>query len=1245
MKLVWRGGKNGFNPANLTIRFRDGGGRWAIWTPSVHQTHNLGGTLGSLDGCNGPEPLPDGVLSRNGWFLFRDNTFLVGNGPHGWICPRPVSEIDDWYFFGYGKNHYHTALRDLITISGRIPIPPRYALGTWRSRYHSFTANEFKQLVLEYNHNKIPLDVMVMDMGWHTTPHWGSMDWNKKLIPHPARLLAWLHRHGIYVTVNWHPDGGVGPWYSQYRAFRKALGLPPGNGTIPFEDTSRKFMHYYHKLLMDPIEKQGVDFWWLDGGIHLGWDNATTFNNIGRPSTGHRGMSFSRWGGWGDQRYPISFSGDTRSLWRVLRFEIYFTSTSGNVGADYWSHDMGGFAVYIPTADLYTRWMEFGAFAPIFRTHNEGSFGDHRRPWYYGQRVENAVRRAYDLRARLLPYIYTCAYRCWQRGIPLLRPLYLANPTANQAYTHHEEYQFGPALLVAPITARGIGKDWLGGTSMWFPRGTWWNLITGESVTQSGDKPILATADQIPVFVRGGVPIPEQPVKMRMTTDPAHPLVVQVFPGKQGNFTLYEDDGVTPDYLHGDYALTPLHYRASEKAGVRITVGPTKGWYRGQPQRREVIIRLPVTTRPQTVRLDGTDLPYSSTAVPGYCYDPVSVTTVIRLPKVSIRKQLVVSATFRGSRAVQLLLPKVLNRIALLHRALGGAGEYRVGWKFEADRLLFNLQTLRSLAAQEFGTATAAEVQQRLAELNGRLASLQSKVCDYRGIQATAAGFALDNCFMRTAAKLRQESEGVRDFDKSRFYKTYSGINNIEGFRVGLWVHAILPPKAINPCLDISVPGLKKQKFKPQPTWSNVFAYVPFADATDHPLYNFKGWAKLKFKDGANLISIRRAVHMRRELLDRWSMVGPFDYHHAPAIQNLELTPAVLDRTYKVKGGNVAGWRSAAVAVRHVTQYSSHRWVNVRRLYPVDNACAFATTWVKAPADLSCRIRVHHDDGIELWANGTELINSPSPMGYAMSEPPAVATLQLHKGWNEIEVKTYQLKWDWGFSVVLNLPEGVVCLQASEPPEPGVVKGNLMAPTASSAQQPISLADGASEWAYFDYVADGRSRFIKKMYASAAIGRALQDNDRVPSTGTDSQMWLTFHGGTPVASAHAARSFAYVAGAGQSIHFTTHLIASNEIVKLYLTSFDAKMNITATLGRLVKYVNRGIVLSRYYDPQRDGDGTGSGHGYAILRLNVSGAIGDRLKITGSVNLSGVRRTKYGSVGFQAVSISRGLGND
>lgn len=1045
MTLRWRGGVNGFSAQNLSIAFRDNDGTWKTWKPGDKQTGNLGGTLQSLDGCCGSEPLPDGVVSRDGWYLFKDHTFLVSNPPHAWYRPRRKSEIADWYFFGYGKDNYLTALQDLTTISGRIPIPPRYMLGAWRSRYFNFTADEFKQRVLDYDSHKFPLDVLVMDMGWHTTPHWGSMDWNRKLIPHPKQLLSWLHKRGIHVTLNWHPNGGVGPWYSQYDAFCHAMGVnPAAKKRLPFADTNRKFMTTYYKLLMDPLEKEGVNFWWLDGGIHLGWDNALDFNNIGRPSNGQRGASFSRWGGWGDQRYPVWFSGDTTSLWRVLRFEVPYTATAGNVGADYWSHDIGGFRLSIPSAELFTRWVQFGSLSPVFRTHGSREFGNFRVPWSYGKQTENAVRRAYDLRSRLFPYIYTLAYQCWTRSLPLMRPLYLAYPSTKAAYTHPGEYQFGPSLLVSPVVHRGLGRAWMGAVDMWFPNGTWWNLLTNQRINVSGDHPVLATADQIPVFARGGVPLPMQRVTLRMAERPTNPLVICVYPGQSGKFTLYEDNGESSAYLHGAYARTPLTYKNIGSKGVDVTIGATVGTYAGQPVSRRIIIRLPVTTRPRSVTLNGEAVLCSPTALPGYEYDPVTTTTEIRLPRMTIRRPVMVNVTFQGSPAVQAMLPLIVNRLARVHSALAGAGEIRAQWKFQLDELLLRLQTLRSQAAQEFGSVSSSTILAGLHASDTDFADIRADIQHYRNSQAHAAAFALTNTFISAAVKLRRGGAGIRRHDTPRYYKRFQGVNNVQGYNAGLMLHTLTPVVSGGVTLAVNMPDLAQREFVLPANRRSAFIFLPFMVAREYPLYHFAGTATLQWHAGASDESVSRSIDVQHRLLTRWRILGPFPIGHSPIPGAAAITHAMLGKTYKGKGGKAIVWKAwpAVVSDRGYANFAEHLdslkwWIDLREVYPEANAAALAVTWIKAPSAVTCQIRVRHNNAMTLWINRSEIIKSSIARGVIdlSAPPPDVKQIQLRKGWNQVVAQVSQHKGNWGFSVRLALPSGVVCEQAATPPK------------------------------------------------------------------------------------------------------------------------------------------------------------------------------------------------------------------
>jgi hypothetical protein len=1045
MKLEWKGGADGFNAEDLSIAFENGEGGWKTWNPGDKQTGNLGGTLHALDGNSGAEPLADGVVSRDGWYLYRDSSFLVSDGAHPWMQKRPASEVQDWYFFGYGQGNYPTALEDLTTVSGRIPIPPRYMLGSWRSRYYSYTQNEFQQLALNYDAKKFPLDVLVMDMGWHTKPHWGSMDWDKQLIPHPTAMLTWLHERGLHVTVNWHPQGGVGPWYSQYDAFCKAMGIDPAKKkVIPFEDWNEKFMRNYFKMMMDPIEKQGVDFWWLDdGGPYLKWDNAIDFWNIGRPGTGNRGASFSRWGGWGDQRYPVFFSGDTSALWRVLRFEVPFSSTGGNVGADYWSNDVSGFRLKLPSPELFTRWVEFGVLSPVFRTHGENEFGNYRIPWEYGLQAEVATRKAYDLRDALFPYVYSLSYLTWKTSLPLLRPLYLEHPKAQEAYDHPEEYEFGPDVLAAPIVTRGMGKAWLGATQMWFPRGTWWNLLTGESVSGAGDRTVLATAREIPVFARGGVPLPMQTVQERMAGKPANPLVVRAYPGPDGAFTMYEDDGTSPAYLHGAYALTPLRYASQGADGVRVSVGPTTGSYAGQPAAREVMVELPATTHPASVTVNGVKVRESESALPGYSYDSSSATTSVRVASESIRKEVTVDVSFRGSQSVQALVPKIVNQLAVVDRALTGAKTRNTRWKLQLILLQFHLQTLLSKAEQEFGPASAQDVQAGLKATEAEQAKIQTGIGQFKYTQARAGAFALADAYVSASVRIRKADEGLMAQDTPRYHKTFDRPTNLEGYHSGVLVRVLRPTGAGEATLAVNLPGFADKSFALPEGKGRMYAYLPMMDATQHPLYHMSGMVTLTLGAGSSQRVLERAIELKHSLLNEWSVAGPFAQGQAPAIGDAPVTTGVLRKSYAGLGGKKVAWVTWQGAIKNQmyergADFLQMRkpWIDLYSIFPKDHAEAVAVTWIDAPRAVHAKLRVRHNAGIAVWVNEKSVVNSRGAKGIVdlKNPPPDTVDVSLKQGWNEIAVRTDDQTKDWGFGVWVELPAGVVCAQSAKPP-------------------------------------------------------------------------------------------------------------------------------------------------------------------------------------------------------------------
>ncbi|MBV9851531.1 MAG: DUF5110 domain-containing protein [Armatimonadetes bacterium] len=602
-----------FSPANLQAAIHNGS-VIARWTPGAANPGNLGGTLRTLDGADGPEDLGQGLLSRDGWFLLDDSrTPLL---TRDWVESRPQTAGTDWYLFGYGDD-YKAALKSLAAIGGPVPLPRRYALGAWYSRYWPYTSADYRQIVQEYQQHDFPLDNMVMDMDWHREG-WTGWSWNRKLLPDAEQLLQWDHRQGLHVTLNLHPADGVGPQEDQYAAFMRDRGADPATErTLPFDAGSKKYMDTLFQDVFAPLEKDGVDFWWLDWQqypytrsvpdlTNLFWLNTLLYDRTGRG--GMRGLSFSRWAGWGDHRHPIHFSGDASTSWRMLAFEVPFTSTAGNVGCFFWSHDIGGHNRG-RNEESYTRWVQFGATSPVLRSHSTRDPNMDRRPWLYPRWATDSMRVSFHLRDVLFPYIYSSAWETTQNTVPLDRPLYIDYPRWEQPYHNAQEYLFGDDLLAAPIVTPGVGPGRVSHQTVWFPPGEWYNYFTGERYASNGNTEQLVSANinEFPLYVRGGVPIPMQPYTPRMATTPLTRLVVRCYPGPEGQtgrFTLYEDDGQTTAYQRGQLATTPLSYVRHGNT-VTVMVGAARGRYAGQPSQRSIIVELPDTGRASRATADG----------------------------------------------------------------------------------------------------------------------------------------------------------------------------------------------------------------------------------------------------------------------------------------------------------------------------------------------------------------------------------------------------------------------------------------------------------------------------------------------------------------------------------------------------------------------------------------------------------------------------------------------------------------
>ncbi len=600
------------------------------WHFGKKNNRNLGGTLSTLDGVDGPRKVDDGLLSRDGWFVIDDTD--ASPLRDGWLIPRGIRYETDLYLFGYG-NDYKKALKTLFHVSGKAAFPRKYVFGSWYSRWWAYTDEEIIGIVDEYDAHDFPLDIMVIDMDWHhhdwvyrgtdedklrraktgyghcSNLGWTGYSWNHRLIQNPPEMLKTLHEKGIFVTLNDHPHDGIRVHEEAYPDFMNRMGLPPESSLdVDFDASSKKYMDAFYGSVHDKLEKDGVDFWWVDWQqdhlkpfvkgtkmAHIPWLNYCYYHHM--ENGGNRGLSFSRWGGFGDHKHPIHFSGDTWATWDCLKFEIEFTAMSSNVGLFYWGHDTGGFAGEA-NAEMYVRWTQFCALSACLRAHSQRDAKLDRRPWKWGEKEEIAMRDAYHLRSRLIPYIYSLAHRSHEDGIPLLEPMYYEYPDDENAYRFGGQYFFGDALLVAPI-ASAMDENGMAEQTVWIKEGTWYDFFTGETYG-AGIHAFSCPLDRFPLLVRGGKPIPMQHKTRRMTTTPLTELTVLCYPGESGSFTLYEDDGISRDYETGAYLKTMLSY-LNENGKITVEITPTGAGYKDMPTERAYQIELPETKKALTL--------------------------------------------------------------------------------------------------------------------------------------------------------------------------------------------------------------------------------------------------------------------------------------------------------------------------------------------------------------------------------------------------------------------------------------------------------------------------------------------------------------------------------------------------------------------------------------------------------------------------------------------------------------------
>ena len=535
---------------------------------------------------------------------------LLGGGRDAKVFARPLGNtttfrsevgdaIDYYFFYGPSADQIIAGYRQA---TGDAPLFPKAAYGFWQCRERYSSQAQMLAAASQFRSNQIPVDYIVQDWQYWGNHGWGAYEWDLGHYPDPTDMITQLHaEHFKYMISVWsNPSGIVG----------KALAAMP-HGLIP----RSAWMDVYNpavrslrwKYMDQAFYSIGTDAWWQDAtepgddgnsvsGVQCFSGSANRVRNSyplfaseatyeGQRATdpGKRVVILSRSAYLGQQRYAAAaWSGDVHGDWLTFARQIPAGLNYSITGLPYWTTDTGGF--FHPRNqytspdynELLTRWFQWSTFCPILRIHGSGTATE---TWNWLPETQTNLIAYDQLRYRMLPYNYSVAWEITHDHYTPMRALVMDFPKDKNVLPMTDEYMFGPAFLVCPITTPQATAR-----AVYLPSGTSWvdfwtvkTLVGGQTVTANAPVNIL------PLFVKPGSIIPMGPFIQYSSEKPADPIEVRVYPGADGGFTLYEDEGDNYNYEIGKYATIPLEWNEAKQT---LSIGKRSGSFPGMLKER-----------------------------------------------------------------------------------------------------------------------------------------------------------------------------------------------------------------------------------------------------------------------------------------------------------------------------------------------------------------------------------------------------------------------------------------------------------------------------------------------------------------------------------------------------------------------------------------------------------------------------------------------------------------------------------
>ena len=519
----------------------------------------------------------------------------------------PKHAVISWSFPGQSASLYLMPAKDLreaarkyALLSGPPHVPPEWTFGYLQSRWGWVDKAYADHTLDTFRRESLPVDAFIFDFESYTTtpdytlppagvPGFPDFSWNPLLFPSPAANIAVLNARGIQVVPIRKPRIGDAATLLMIHA-HKWVRPTGANGErangfdardLDFENPQVRT--WYAGRLRQMIE-DGVAGWWNDEGEtfytkYYYWNQAE-FDALAQFRPGARPWSINRAFQPGMQRFGVAaWTGDIDATWQVLANTPATLLDWSLAGMPYSACDIGGFKnLQLPNRsyrqdptppEMMARWMEAGVFFPVMRSHSTRDLLPHF-PWLYGADAENAIRKALDLRYRLIPYYYSLAHQARETGLPIMRPLVMEFPDDPKTFNLTDQWLMGSNLMAAPILAPG------GKRQVYFPD-TMLTLSGTQSFKQGQQVEVTAALDEIPVYVRPGTILPLGPIVQSTAQLPGGPLEVRIYPGRDATFALVEDDGISCDYLHGAIRTTTFAWNDASRTLSWTQSGPYTG--------------------------------------------------------------------------------------------------------------------------------------------------------------------------------------------------------------------------------------------------------------------------------------------------------------------------------------------------------------------------------------------------------------------------------------------------------------------------------------------------------------------------------------------------------------------------------------------------------------------------------------------------------------------------------------------